>query len=180
MLVIEFYGVPSAGKSVFAAGCYSEGVKGGLSAALVTEFVKPLANRGIAISDEDQFFIIGNQTRWETDCYGKYDMIFADSSPMLGAFYCEFYSNGDYSMTKAVRDWENRVAFKHGVKRVRVFLRRNPAWFQQNGRYQDAETAARMEPLLENFLEKLGDPYIILDGRDPNELFRKIGLICNQ
>lgn len=174
MLIVEFYGVPSAGKSVFAAGCYSESVKHGFSATLVTEYVKSLANRNIPISDIDQLYIIGNQTRWETECYGNYEVVFADSSPMLGAFYCAYYSRGEYSMQQTVLDWEQRVALKHGVKRLRVFLPRNPNWFQQKGRYQQAEAAALMEPLLVNFLDGLKDPYITLDHRDPLALFEYI------
>ena len=165
LTVIEFWGSPGSGKSVFAAECFAEAAKRGLNCHLITEFIKPQAIRGIPIKELDQPWIAGEQTHMEEGCYGKFDIVFTDSPVLLPAFFGHHYDEDDMGLASLVCRWENRAKAKHDINRVRVFLPLVEAWFKQTGRYESYEESKAMSNKLARWLIKVtgNAPTIELD-----------------
>lgn len=182
MKVIEFFGVPSSGKSVFASNCYVDACKKGIHSGLVTEYVKSLAERQIKINSEDQFFIVGNQTKAEVSKYhANYKYIFTDSPAILGSFYSVYYNNGiqnpfTTSLYTLTLSWESFVKYKYNIDRIRIFLSLNKDWFIQEGRYQSLDQCLEMEAQLKNYVLGFDPSTITIDHRSTEKLFDILGL----
>lgn len=162
--VIECWGSPGSGKSTFAADCFVEAAKRGLNAHLVTEFIKDHANRKLAISDLDQAWITGEQTRKESGAYEQYEYIFTDSPVLLASFFDYYYNRDDMGLSSYVVRWENRANLKHPINRIRVFLPLVEEWYKQTGRYESFKDSQNMSLSLQDWIPRvIGHTLPIID-----------------
>jgi hypothetical protein len=153
--VIEFWGSPGSGKSTFAADCFVVAAKQGYNCHLVTEAIKPHAIRGLPISELDQTWIAGEQSRLESSTYGKFDYVFTDSPVLLPAFFGKYHDGDDLGLASIIHRWENRASAKYKIHRTRVFLPLVEAWFKTTGRYESYEQSKEMSEALYDWLWRI-------------------------
>ena len=149
-VVINLLGGPGVGKSTAAALIYGEMRRRKWNAELVREFVKEWAWEGRKPSTIGQSIIFGRQLERESLLYGKVDFIVTDSPLLLCAVYNDHYFGNKIMapfILKNLQDIKNM-----GVEQVN-FLMTREAQFSSEGRFEDEETAKKIDDRIGNFLE---------------------------
>ena len=163
--VINLLGGSGIGKSTTAAGIFHQFKLENVSCELVTEYVKTWAWEGRNISELDQFYITGKQSRYESRLYGKVDYIITDSPVMLGAFY-EFEYAGEALVTgKWSEAFLEFAKTRYGVQHDYFLLKRLKP-YRQDGRFQNEKEARALDDAIEEYLIKNNIPYTVIDIPD--------------
>ena len=87
MIVVNLFGVPSAGKSTGAAYIFSQLKMAGVNAELVTEFAKDKVWENNAEVFKNQAYLFGKQSYKLSRCRDKVDVIVTDSPLPLSILY---------------------------------------------------------------------------------------------
>lgn len=87
MVVINLFGVPSAGKSTGAAYVFAQLKMHGINAELVTEFAKDKVWENNEEVFKNQAYVFGKQSFKMSRCKNKVDVIITDSPLPLSIFY---------------------------------------------------------------------------------------------
>lgn len=87
MIVVNLFGVPSAGKSTGAAYIFSQLKLNGINAELITEFAKDKVWENNEEVFKNQAYVFGKQSYRMSRCRDKVDVIVTDSPLPLSVFY---------------------------------------------------------------------------------------------
>jgi len=89
MIVVNLFGVPSAGKSTGAAYIFSKIKMAGINAELITEFAKDKVweENSEVFKPDNQCYLFGKQFYRMSRCRDKVDVIITDSPLPLSIFY---------------------------------------------------------------------------------------------
>lgn len=87
MVVVNLFGVPSAGKSTGAAYIFSQLKLNGINAELITEFAKDKVWENNTEVFKNQAYLFGKQSYRMSRCKDKVDVIVTDSPLPLSIFY---------------------------------------------------------------------------------------------
>jgi nicotinamide riboside kinase len=161
--VINLLGGSGIGKTTTAAHLFAEMKYSGLHCELVREYVKQWAWEGKKIGPFDQMYILGKQSKYESMLYGKVDYIVTDSPLLLCPIYERFYSNKDCVGPAAINFLED--AKTKGVKHLNFLLKRNKH-FDTRGRFEDLETAQKVDAAVKNYLVEKEIPFVELNNDD--------------
>ncbi len=147
--IINILGGSGVGKTTTAAGLFYEMKKQGIKCELVQEFVKLWAYQGRDILQQDQALILEKQYAREAPYYGKVDYIITDSPFILSPIYERF--NYDANDTEKPALNIMKQAADNGMEHVNFLLNRTKP-FSGHGRYEDEETAKKIDVAVKDFL----------------------------
>ncbi len=142
MIVVNLFGVPSAGKSTGAAYIFSKIKMAGINAELITEFAKDKVweENSEVFKPDNQCYLFGKQFYRMSRCRDKVDVIITDSPLPLSIFYnkskvlCEDFNR---TIMNCFNSFDN-ISY--------LLLRDKP--YNPKGRLQtEAESDALKEPL---------------------------------
>ena len=154
LLVVNLYGVPSAGKSTGASFVFSMLKMCGVNAELVTEFAKDKVWENNEEVFRNQAYIFGKQLFKITRCEEKVEVIVTDSPIMLSAFYNKDMPKCFEETVKEIATRYNSVDFL--LDRVKPY---NPV-----GRHQTEEESDALLPRMIDMLDKFGVNVKVADG----------------
>lgn len=168
--VINLFGGSGVGKSTVAALLFANMKMRGLHVELVREYVKLWAWGGRKVRQEDQIYLLGKQSAYESMLYGKVDYIVTDSPILLAGMYAEWHngSDGKY-VTRAANSFIEQARRNSGVTIHNYLLERNGS-FDPRGRWETAEEAERFDQFLEEGLEANGYDYELVSGSEESKV----------
>lgn len=151
--VINLFGGSGVGKSTIAALLFARMKMRGLHVELVREYVKLWAWGGRKVRQEDQIYLLGKQSAYESMLYGKVDYIVTDSPVLLAGMYAEWHNGADGKyVTRAANSFIEQARRNSGVVIRNYLLERNGP-FDPRGRWETAEEAECFDQFLEEGLE---------------------------
>lgn len=167
--VINLFGGSGAGKSTTAALLFARMKMLGCHTELVREYVKLWAWGGRKVRPEDQIYLLGKQSAYESMLYDKVDYIVTDSPVLLAGMYAEWHSgeSGKYvsnAATGFVRSSANKVTYKN------YFLVRGDRPFDTRGRWETHEQAKAIDVFLEEYLRREGISCTPIGGAEPKKV----------
>lgn len=169
MIVVNLFGVPSAGKSTGAAYIFSQLKMKGINAELVTEFAKDKVWENNTEVFKNQAYLFGKQSYRLSRCKDKVDVIVTDSPLPLSIFY-----NNNPSLTenfnKSVMD-----VFNSYNNINYLLLRTKP--YNPSGRFQTEEESDALKQPMIDLLENRNIGYKEING-DKDGYNQIINEIC--
>lgn len=164
--VINLYGGSGVGKSTIAALLFAHMKMRGLHVELVREYVKLWAWSGRNVRREDQIYLLGKQSAYESMLYGKVDYIVTDSPVLLAGMYAMWHNGleGEY-VVHAANAFIDQAQSNSGIKIRNYLLQRNGP-FDPRGRWETAEEAERFDQFLEEGLVMNDHPYKKIGGSE--------------
>jgi nicotinamide riboside kinase len=158
MLVINFLGEPSAGKSTTSAGLFFLMKHEGINVELVTEFAKDLTWAEDKLKLKDQLLILGDQNHRLMRLKDKVEYVITDSPLLLSIVYAEIYKTAPwqpfYSLVYEVFNSYNNINFL--IKRTKPY--------RTAGRSQDKSQAEIISDKVKNVIARYNIPIIKEDG----------------
>ena len=168
--IINLYGGSGVGKSTVAALLFAKMKIAGLHVELVREYVKLWAWGGRKVRREDQIYLLGKQSAYESVLYGKVDYIVTDSPVFLAGMYAEWHNGEDGRyVTSAANSFIEQAHRESNVKICNYLLRREGE-FDTRGRWGTAEEAERFDKFLENKLTTNGHSYTEISGSEEEKV----------
>ena len=156
MILINLYGVPSAGKSTGAAYIFSQLKLRGINAELVTEFAKDKVWEESKEAFNNQAYMFGQQYFRISRCADKVDVIITDSPLLLSALYNKSELLGD--------DFNNLVAKVSKSFACLNYLIERDKPYNPNGRLQSEEESNALAKPLVDLLSQYNIPYKRIKG----------------
>lgn len=156
MIVVNLFGVPSAGKSTGAAYIFSQLKMAGVNAELVTEFAKDKVWENNAEVFKNQAYLFGKQSYKLSRCRDKVDVIVTDSPLPLSILYNSDVVLGEdfnHTVMNVFNSYEN---MNYLLTRTKPY---NPI-----GRIQTEEESDALKQPLVDLLVGRDIPYIECDG----------------
>lgn len=157
-LVLNFFGVPSTGKSTGAAYVFSRLKIAGVNAELITEFAKDKIWEGNTeiFKPDNQCYIFGKQFYKMSRCRDKVEAIVTDSPLPLSILYNKSDVLGQ-SFNDTVMNCFN------SFKNISYLLSRDKPYNPKGRRHTEEESDQLKEPL-ENLLKDNGVVYSKVKG----------------
>lgn len=158
MIVVNLFGVPSAGKSTGVAYIFSKIKMAGINAELITEFAKDKVweENSEVFKPDNQCYLFGKQFYRMSRCRDKVDIIVTDSPLPLSIFYNKsevLGENFNRTIMNCFNSFDN-ISY--------LLLRDKP--YNPKGRLQtEAESDALKEPLI-NLLQSRNIKYEAVKG----------------
>lgn len=156
-----------SGKSTTAAQLFSALKLKGYNVELVREYVKAWAWKGIKPTAIDQLYLIGKQSHYESQLYGKVDFIITDCPVIISGFFENYFSGGKQTyVTQAMLGFLEH-AKSLGVDHHNFFIQRTKP-FQTKGRYETEEEAKNIDKLMLQYMDDHKIPYTMVhsDGAE--------------
>ena len=151
MLVINFYGGPSAGKSSACAGLFYKLKTMNANVEMVREYAKELAWRGDTVTITNQLHLLGVQFERLTRLEGKADIAVCDSPILLSSIYApENYPSSFHDMVK----WAHKR-----YDTIDVILERTKP-FNPIGRIHDEEESKELDIRIQSLMDLYGLSYV--------------------
>lgn len=142
MTVVNLFGVPSSGKSTYAAFIFSTLKSKGVSVELVTEFAKDMVWEDNDEALKNQAYIFGQQSFRLSRCKDKVDVIITDCPLPLSIFY-----NKDTILGESFNETVMNVF--NSYENLNYFLNRK-APYSSVGRLQtEEESNALNQPMID-------------------------------
>ena len=158
MIVVNLFGVPSAGKSTGAAYIFAKLKMKGINAELITEFVKDKVWEENKEVFKNQAYIFGKQSFKISRCKDKVDVLITDSPLPLSIFYNKDEVLGEDFNKVVMNVFNSYNNLNYLLTRVKPY---NPI-----GRLQsEEESNALKQPMIE-LLESRGITYQEYPGSD--------------
>ena len=168
--VINLYGGSGVGKSTVAALLFARMKMRGEHVELVREYVKLWAWGGRKVRQEDQIYLLGKQSAYESMLYGKVDFIVTDSPVLLAGVYAEWHNGADGRyVTHAANSFIEQAERNSGIEVCNYLLRRSGP-FDPRGRWETASEAAKFDGFLEERLIASGHPYMAISGSEEEKV----------
>ena len=149
--VINLIGAPGSGKSTGAGYVFAHLKMNGINCELVQEYAKARVWQNDLEVFQNQLYVIGKQTLYQSRLKGKVEVIITDSPILMGAFYAkqlEYYEPFKQVLYSIHQEYNN---LDYYVERVKPY---NP-----KGRFQDEkgsdEVGVEILKLYESFNVKL-------------------------
>lgn len=146
MIIINFFGGPSSGKSTVAAGLFYLMKINGYSVELVGEVAKDLVHEKRFDIFGEQNYLFSEQRRRQERLKDVYDFAITDSPTLLASFY-NIYDGGKENQffdKMVMEDFKKEKAFN-------IFLNRGD-FFEVKGRRHSEEESSKISINLKNFL----------------------------
>lgn len=156
MIVVNLFGVPSAGKSTGAAYIFSKLKMNGINTELITEFAKDKVWEKSEEVFNNQVYIFGKQSFKISRVKDKVDVIITDSPLPLSVFY-----NNDEVLGKPFNDLVMNV-FNSYYNKNYLLLRDKP--YNPVGRFQTEEESNALHEPMVNLLKSNNITYTIKRG----------------
>jgi hypothetical protein len=149
--IINLFGGAGVGKSTTAALLFAEMKIRGLHVELVREYVKLWAWSGRKVRPEDQLYLLGKQSAYESALYGKVDYIVTDSPVFLAGAYAEWQSGQSGKYVGIAADNFIELSEKSGnVYKNYLLTREKP--YDPRGRWGTASEAEEFDWFLTKLL----------------------------
>jgi len=152
--LINLYGGPGIGKSVFAARLYTELSMRELCVELVGEYAKELIWQKDYDKLKYQPFVTKGQIK-KLAPVGQCNIVITDSPLMLGLIYAKNEQHAKKSF-KLIKDWHCNM---EGVDEINILLKRDRSGYQENGRMESLEEASKKDEEIEKLLINHSIPY---------------------
>jgi adenylate kinase family enzyme len=177
-LIVNFFGGPGIGKSTQSAELFTIMKKQHMDVELTFEFPKIIAWEENFSAIKDQLYITANQHRNISRLYGKVKYILVDSPIILGTVYKERYSTApEYPATFYDETFDAFVfsLFKK-YNSLNIFLERNDATYNKNGRFQDLVEAKEIDEEIKRKLIKYDIPFVVfpVNENTSDDIFKYI------
>jgi nicotinamide riboside kinase len=156
MLIVNFYGAPSAGKSLLAARVFSELKLMGINAEFVSEYAKEKVYEENHKVFEHQLYLFAKQYYRTVTCDNKVDVIVTDSPLLLSVIY-----NKDARLGEEFNTLVSKIAKSFNT--LDFFLERNYE-FQQEGRIHTEEESNQISQEIKDLLKKENIDFIDTPG----------------
>jgi len=141
MIVVNLFGVPSAGKSTGAAYIFSRLKMNGVNAELITEFAKDKVWENNEEVFKNQAYLFGKQSFRMSRCKDKVDVIVTDSPLPLSIFYNQDEVLGEDFNNTVMNVFNSYSNLNYLLLRVKPY---NPV-----GRHQTEEESDKLkEPMV--------------------------------
>lgn len=158
MIVVNLFGVPSAGKSTGAAYIFSKLKMAGINAELITEFAKDKVweENAEVFKPDNQCYLFGKQFYRMSRCRGKVDVIVTDSPLPLSIFY---------NKSEVLGEDFNRTIMNcfHSFQNISYLLLRDKP-YNPKGRLQTEEESDALKAPLVHLLESRKIEYQTVKG----------------
>lgn len=139
---INLFGGPGSGKSTTAARVFAQLKERLVSVELILEYVKSWAHAKRPVKRFDQVYLFGKQQQYEYRCLASgVKNIITDSPCWLSVFYSKVY--GFPPLGDAIETLCKLYDAEHPC--TNIFLRRGDKPYVQEGRYQTAEEARKLD-----------------------------------
>jgi hypothetical protein len=148
-LLIQFWGGPSSGKSIGAAGLYiyMATLNKYSNVGLVREFAKKYAIARDIEALKNQMFITGGQRNSLLTYSSEYEYLISDSAIELGITYCSSEEHLKF-VQKSISDIYNMFTV------INVFVKRNRKLdFEQSGRIHTHEESIKLDSEIRKIME---------------------------
>ena len=156
MILINLFGVPSAGKSTGSAYIFSQLKLRGINAELVTEFAKDKVYEESKEVFNNQAYIFGKQYFRISRCQDKVDVVITDSPLLLSVFY-----NNSELLGKEFESLVCKVFNSYDSLNY-LLLRDKP--YNPIGRFQTEEESNALAQPMKDMLNKYNVNYIERKG----------------
>lgn len=158
MIVINLFGVPSAGKSTGAAYIFSKLKLAGINAELITEFAKDKVweENAEIFKPDNQCYVFGKQFYKMSRCRDKVDVIITDSPLPLSILY---------NKSKILGEEFNQTVMNcfNSFENISYLLLRDKK-YNSKGRLQTEEESNALSEPLTNLLNERNINYQVLKG----------------
>lgn len=155
-IVVNLFGVPSAGKSTGAANIYSKLKLMGINAELINEFAKDKVWEESTEAFNNQAYILGQQSFKQSRCSEKVDVIVTDSPLPLSIFY-----NKDENIAEGLSKLTMQLFHKYNNLN---FLIKRTKKYSPIGRFQTEEESNELAEPIRKLLEDNDINYEDADG----------------
>lgn len=162
-IVINLFGASCVGKSTTAAALFAELKRQGYHTELIREYVKGWAHLGLTPSGYDQVYLFGKQARFESQLYGKMEVLVTDSPLLISGFYENWHLNREIS-TPSILNFI-KYAEEQGVIYVNFWLEKY-GHFDTRGRFESEESSKAVHRAMRPWLENLGIRLTTVDVDD--------------
>jgi len=153
-ILVSLFGGPGCGKSIVAADVFAKLKWKGILAELAYEFVKTKLWEGHHSIFENQIYILGKQHLITNRLIGKVDVAVTDSPFLLG---CIYDINNNLELKNLI------ITEYKKLNTYNVFLRRNPALFEKEGRNQDLSESIKIDFKIKQLLNENNIPFDEID-----------------
>lgn len=148
-IVINLFGASGVGKSTTAAAVYAELKMCGIHSELIREYVKGWAHAGNIPNGYDQVYLFGKQARFESQLYGKVDVLVTDSPLLICGFYEHWHLKRELS-TPSVHNFI-KYAEENGVIYLNFWLE-NYIHFDPRARFEDEASSKAIHSEMKQWL----------------------------
>jgi hypothetical protein len=168
--VINLFGGSGVGKSTVAALLFARMKILGLHVELVREYVKLWAWSGRQVRKEDQIYLLGKQSAYESMLYGKVDYIVTDSPILLAGVYAEWHNGLDGQYVTLAANSFIEQAKATGEVVVENYILERDGEFDMRGRWESEEQARGMDVFLRECLEHHSHSAISVGGSEEQKV----------
>lgn len=156
MIVVNLFGVPSAGKSTGAAYIFSQLKLNGINAELITEFAKDKVWENNTEVFKNQAYLFGKQSYKMSRCKDKVDVLVTDSPLPLSIFYNKDIVLGEDFNKTVMNVFNSYNNLNYLLLRVKPY---NP-----NGRHQTEKESDELKQPMINLLHNRNIKYTEHNG----------------
>lgn len=149
------WGGPGSGKSTLAAAVFSDLKWAGIDTELVTEYAKSRVWENALDTLDNQIYVFGKQHHATHKLMGKVQVIVTDAPFLAGVMY----------------DKQNRVELKNlmvseyvKLNSLNIFLDRDSATFQENGRIQTLSESKDIDERIKSLLTQSMIPFYLMES----------------
>ena len=142
-LVVNYFGGPGSGKSIFAAETFAKLKWRGILAELATEYVKTKLWEGHKNIFDNQLYILGKQHLITKRLLGKVRVAVTDSPFLMGCVYDK--DDNTFLHQLIVEEFKKLHTYN-------VFLNRDTTKFEKEGRYQNLEQSIEIANKIKHLL----------------------------
>ena len=155
-LVVNLFGVPSAGKSTGAAYVFAMLKMNGVNAELITEVAKDKVWEDNKEAFKNQAYLFGKQSFRISRCKEKVDVIVTDSPLLLSVFYNQDKILGDTFNETVYNTFTSYNNLNFLIDRVKEY---NPI-----GRIHSEKESNNLKKPMFDLLSKYSIPYTTVNG----------------
>lgn len=156
MIVVNLFGVPSAGKSTGASYIFSQLKLNGVNAELITEFAKDKVWENNIEVFKNQAYLFGKQSYKMSRCKDKVDVLVTDSPLPLSIFYNKDIVLGEDFNKTVMNVFNSYNNLNYLLLRVKPY---NPI-----GRHQTEEESDELKQPMVNLLHDRNIKYTEHNG----------------
>jgi hypothetical protein len=153
---VNLFGGACCGKTATASKLFSDlKINEGLKVALVSEYIKKWAYRGIIPSGFDEVFLFGAQLQEEElPLKTGEDIIVSDSPLLIHASYARVYECSVYQQL-----YEIASQVEKEYPSINILLDRTGIPYKEEGRFGDLAGAIKMDEIIKEDLDNSGLEY---------------------
>jgi RecA/RadA recombinase len=176
-LRINFYGGPGVGKSTLAAHLFAWLKQEGFDTELAQEWIKTWVYQNRRMASFDYVYTFANQLHTEDRLLQAGINIVVTDSPL----YLQVIYALHQKMEAANELWKIARRFEAAYPSVNFVVARQTA-YKPLGRYETAQQAAAMDPIIQSQLESWSVPFTTIQPGDVNrviaELDKQYGILA--